>query len=139
MDDIAQLFKSSSFLLKLLEMVLNIFAIILFVNDTTSLMLVRSKWAVLLGTLIGFLMVSIIVVISTVLKTPLHRTLIMIISLPAAFMFFATGGIMLEQYSNIANATGCLLTAGIVAFIDGFVYLGDFVLTFRNYDISYDS
>lgn len=133
MDDVSRLSKSPTFLLKILELVLNIFAIILFVSDSTSLMLVRSKWAVLLGTLIGFLMVSIIIILTALLKHPLPRPMIMMIALPAAFMFFATGGIMMEQYSNIGNSTGCLLTAGIICFMNGFTYLWHFVLIFRYY------
>jgi putative Ca2+/H+ antiporter (TMEM165/GDT1 family) len=48
----------------------------LFMSDTSYLVTAKSKWAVVFGTLIGFIMISIIVIVGSVLSTPPHRTLV---------------------------------------------------------------
>ena len=50
-----------------------------------------------------------------------------------AIMFFATGGLMFEMWKNQRDATGCLMGSGIIAFLNGFIYLADCVLTFLKY------
>jgi hypothetical protein len=55
------------------------------------------------------------------------------ITLPAAFLYFSTGGIMIETWYNTKNSTGYLVGAGIFAFLSGITYLGDFALTFFKY------
>jgi hypothetical protein len=57
----------------------------------------------------------------------------LMITLPAAFLFFSTGGIIIETWYNASSATGYLIGSGILAFITGFTYLGDFALTIFNY------
>jgi hypothetical protein len=54
---------------------------------------------------------------------------LLIITLTAAFLFFATGGIIIETWFDGSDAGGYLIGSGIVAFLNGFVYLGDFALT----------
>jgi hypothetical protein len=133
MDDVVGFFKSPTLMIKVLELVLSSLAMILFMCDTTQLVTVKSKWAVMLGTLIGFIMISIITIVGRVLKTPLHRMMILMITLPAAFLFFSAGGIIMEAWHFASSSTGYLISSGIVAFINGFAYLGDFLLTFYNY------
>jgi hypothetical protein len=48
-------------------------------------------------------------------------------------MFFASGAIMMEAYVNSADNAGEVLAAGILAFLNGFVYLLDFGLTYFKY------
>jgi hypothetical protein len=55
------------------------------------------------------------------------------IVLSAAFLFFSTGGIIFETWYKTDNSTGYLIGSGILAFINGFTYLGDFALTFFRY------
>jgi len=50
-----------------------------------------------------------------------------------AFMFFTTGGIIFEVWYNATYTTGHLIGSGIIAFLNGFVYLGDCLLTFLKY------
>lgn len=133
MANVTGLIKSPTFLAKILELVLCSLAIVLFMSDTSYLVTVKSKWAVVFGTLIGFIMISIIVIVGSVLNPPPHRTLMMMIALPAAFMFFSTGGIIIETWYHATRSTGYLIGSGILAFITGFIYLGDFALAFFNY------
>jgi hypothetical protein len=132
MKDAANLVRSPIFLVKVLELVLSSTAMILFMADTTQLFVVRPKWAVMLGTLVGFIMISIITIVGDVLNTPVHRKLILMLTLPAALLFFSTGGIIIEAYHHASVSTGYLVTSGILAFINGFAYFGDFALTFYN-------
>ncbi|XP_023708937.1 uncharacterized protein LOC111865273 [Cryptotermes secundus] len=133
MANITGLIKSPTFLAKIFELVLCCIAVVLFMSDTSYLATVKSKWAVVFGTLIGFIMISIIVIVGSVLNTPPHRTLMLMIALPAAFMFFSTGGIIIETWYHANDSTAYLIGSGILAFITGFIYLGDFALTFFNY------
>ena len=55
------------------------------------------------------------------------------ITLAGAFLFFATGGLIFEAWYNAEQATGYLIGSGIIAFLNGFVYLGDFALTSFKY------
>jgi len=48
-------------------------------------------------------------------------------------MFLATGGLIFEMWTNHSDATGCLIGSGIIAFLNGFVYLVDCVLTLLKY------
>jgi hypothetical protein len=98
--------------------------------DTTRLLAVKPKLAVLFGTFIGFIMISIIAIVGDILKTPLHRKLTLMTTLPAALLFFATGGIIIEAFHHASVSTGYLVTSGIVAFINGFAYIWEFALTF---------
>jgi hypothetical protein len=134
MNDAAQFIKSPTFLIKVLELLLSSLAMTLLMADTTILVAVKPKWAVMFGTLVGFIMISIITIVGGVLKTPLHRTLILMMTLPAALLFFTTGGIIIEAFHHARVSTGYLVTSGIVAFINGFAYIGDFALTFYKYN-----
>jgi FtsH-binding integral membrane protein len=127
-SDFGNLIKSPTFLIKILELVLTSLAVTLFMAVTTRIVAVKAKWAIMSGTLIGFIMISVITIVGGVLKTPLHRTLILI-----ALLFFAAGGIILEAFHNASNSTAYLISSGIVAFFNGFVYCGDFALTFYKY------
>jgi hypothetical protein len=53
----------------------------------------------------------------------------MVITLAGAFLFFTTGGLIIETWYNSTNASGYLIGSGIIAFLNGFVYLGDCALT----------
>jgi hypothetical protein len=55
------------------------------------------------------------------------------VTLSGAFLFFATGGILIETWHNAKYATGYLVGSGVMAFLTGFVYLGDFALTCFKY------
>ena len=55
------------------------------------------------------------------------------ITLVGAFLFFATGGLIFETWSSATYASGYLIGSGIIAFLNGFIYLGDCALTFLNY------
>jgi hypothetical protein len=57
----------------------------------------------------------------------------LMIALPAAFMYFSTGGIIIETWYNAKSSAGYLIGSGILAFVNGFIYLGDFALTVFNY------
>jgi len=51
------------------------------------------------------------------------------ITMAGALLFFTTGGLIFEVWYNATHASGYLIGSGIIAFLNGFVYLGDFVLT----------
>ena len=53
----------------------------------------------------------------------------MMITLVGAFLFFATGGLIFETWNSATNSSGYLIGSGIIAFLNGFVYLGDCALT----------
>jgi len=57
----------------------------------------------------------------------------MLITLAGAFMFFTTGGLIIETWYNATNASGYLIGSGIFSFLNGFVYLGDCALTSFKY------
>jgi len=55
------------------------------------------------------------------------------ITMAGAFLFFTTGGLIFEVWYNATSTTVYLIGSGIIAFLNGFVYLGDFVLTTLKY------
>jgi hypothetical protein len=55
------------------------------------------------------------------------------ISLPAAFLFFTSGALMIESWDNHKVVSNRVLGAGIIALCNGVVYLVDLVLTFFRY------
>jgi hypothetical protein len=55
------------------------------------------------------------------------------VTLSAAFLFFATGGIIIETWYNAKYSTGYLVGSGVMAFLTGCAYLGDFALTCFKY------
>jgi len=55
------------------------------------------------------------------------------ITMAGALMFFTTGGIMFEVWHNASSGTGYLISSGIIAFLNGFVYIADCILTFLKY------
>jgi hypothetical protein len=57
----------------------------------------------------------------------------LIISLAGAFLFLASGGIIIEAWYKATNASGYLICSGAIAFLNGFVYLADCALTFFKY------
>jgi len=124
-------FKSPTFFAKILELVLAAIATGIFMAENSFLLTYRSKWAVMFGTLIGFIMISIIIIITTVLNNPLHKAVLLMVSLAAAVMFFATGGIMFELYHNSSRASGLLIGSGMFAFLNGIVYLVDGGITLK--------
>jgi hypothetical protein len=132
-NDVVQLIKSPTFVIKVLELLLTSLAMTLLMADTTHIVAVKGKWAVMFGTLIGFIMISIITIVGRVLKTPLHRSLMLMINLSAALLFLTAGGILFEAFHHASSSTGCLVSSAIVTFINGFVYCGDFALTFYNF------
>jgi hypothetical protein len=133
MDDSIQVVKTPSFLIKVLELVLSSIALIEFMADSTPILAPKSKWAVMLGTLVGYIMISIIIIIAALLRTPLPRLLLLVINLSAVLMFIAAGGLIFEQYHNAKEPTGNLMISGLVALLCGVVYCGDFLLTLFNY------
>jgi hypothetical protein len=48
-------------------------------------------------------------------------------------MFFASGALMMESWDKNANTAGEVLASGIMAFLNGVVYLVDFGLTYFKY------
>jgi hypothetical protein len=58
---------------------------------------------------------------------------ILIITLPGAVMFFASGAIMMEAFDKSAGTAGEVLASGILAFLNGLIYLVDFGLTYFKY------
>jgi hypothetical protein len=58
----------------------------------------------------------------------------LMVTVSAAFLFFATGGIIIETWYNATTTSGYLIGSGFIAFINGFIYLGDFALTLFKYD-----
>jgi putative Ca2+/H+ antiporter (TMEM165/GDT1 family) len=132
MTDLAHHLKSPTFLIKILELMLSILAIAMFMADSTQIVTLKSKWAVIFGTIIGFIMISIITVAGSLLKTPLHRSLILMITLPAALLFLAAGGLLFEAFNHASKSTAYLIISGISTFTNGLVYLCDFILTFKN-------
>jgi hypothetical protein len=53
----------------------------------------------------------------------------LMITLAATILFFATGGIIIDTRHSISNATGYLTGSGVCAILNGFVYLAEFVAT----------
>jgi hypothetical protein len=56
------------------------------------------------------------------------------VTLSAAFLFFATGGLIFETWHNVTTTSGLLIGSGVMAFINGFVHLGEFALILFRYD-----
>jgi hypothetical protein len=57
----------------------------------------------------------------------------MMISLPAAFLFFASGSIMIQSWATVSGVSWRVLASGIVAFSNGPVYLVDLALAYFRY------
>ena len=57
----------------------------------------------------------------------------LVITLVGALMFCATGGIIFEMWKYGSNVTGYLIGTGFIAFVNGLVYFGDFILTVLKY------
>jgi hypothetical protein len=55
------------------------------------------------------------------------------ISLPAAFLFFASGAIMIQSWATVAGVSYRVLVSGIIAFSNGLVYLVDLALAYFRY------
>ena len=55
------------------------------------------------------------------------------ITLVGAFLFFATGGLIIETWTDATNTSVYLIGSGIIAFLNGFVYLGDCAITSLNF------
>jgi hypothetical protein len=55
------------------------------------------------------------------------------ISLTAAFLFFASGAIMIESWATVDGVSNRVIGSGIVALVNGLVYLVDLVLTYFRY------
>jgi len=53
--------------------VLNSIATALYMSDNSGIRAWSSTWAVIYGTLIGFIMISIIIILTTILSSPMHR------------------------------------------------------------------
>lgn len=92
------------------------------------------KLALVYGTVVGFIMVSVVTIGASVIDNGLHRTLIMMISLPAAFLFFASGAIMIQSWATVSGVSYRVLVSGIVAFSNGIVYLVDLALAYFRHD-----
>jgi ABC-type Fe3+-siderophore transport system permease subunit len=105
---------------------------IMFMSDTTHISATRSQWAVMLGTLVGFIMISIIVIVAAVLKAPLHKNMILLINVPAAFMFICTSIIIFMQHHNAQKSTGYLLVAGMFALMNCIAYCVDLWFTYKD-------
>jgi hypothetical protein len=67
------------------------------------------------------------------LLTAVFCVQMLIIALPGAVMFFASGAIMMEAWHNNVTQAGEVLASGILAFLNGLVYLVDFALTYFKY------
>ena len=81
--------------------------------DTPHTTITNPKMAVLFGTLIGFIMISIIIIITTILDSPLHRYVVC-----NKFIFwysFAPQHIVLNQLSLVTEQiSDTILTYPIV-------------------------
>jgi hypothetical protein len=62
---------------------------------------------------------------------------VQLITLPGAVMFIASGIIMMEAWVNFGSRDDKLLTAGILAPVNGVVYLVDFVFNYCRYRLPY--
>jgi len=58
-------------------------------------------------------------------------------TLPGAVMFIASGILMLEAWQNFGSSGDRLLIAGILAPVNGVVYLVDFLLNYYRYRLPY--
>lgn len=50
------------------------------------------------------------------------------LNLSGAFLFFTTGGLIFDVWYKGSSASGYLIGSGIIAFLNGSIYLGDLVL-----------
>ncbi|XP_021931841.1 uncharacterized protein LOC110835674 isoform X1 [Zootermopsis nevadensis] len=121
-----------TFLLKILQLVVTIICVGLVASEW-YVAASPTKTAVVNGTLIGYIMLSTVIILGVILDTPLDRKLILVITLPGAVMFFASGAIMMEAWNIYAVRSDKVLGAGILTFLNGIAYIADFVLTFLKY------
>ncbi|XP_023727323.1 uncharacterized protein LOC111875357 [Cryptotermes secundus] len=132
MVTIGDLFKMSTFWLKILELTVTAVCIGL-VADNWNVAMTPSKVAVVNGTLVGYIMLSIVIILGIALDIPLDRTLVLVITLPGAVMFITSGALMIESWDRNPNTTGEVLGSGVMALLNGFIYLVDFGLTYFKY------
>ncbi|XP_069683391.1 uncharacterized protein [Periplaneta americana] len=118
-----ELFHTPAFPLKLLELVLCCVCVALFASSTVSFSMTIARWIVVVGAFVGFLMICVIEILGAIIGSPLHKTLRLVVSLPAAALFVTAGGMLLEKASD-----GTFIVAGILGIINGVVYLVDFIL-----------
>jgi len=115
--------------MKGIESVLTIICIAL-VADMWYVAMTPLKTVTVIGTLMGYTMLSAVIILGLVLNVPLDRKLVQLITLPGAVMYFASGCLMLEAWRYVSSRADNLLTAGILALANGFIHLVEFVLTY---------
>jgi hypothetical protein len=64
---------------------------------------------------------------------------VQLVTLPGAFMFFATGAILIEAWKAYGYYEDKQLIAGVLAIMNGFVYLVDFALICYGYRLTQTS
>jgi len=135
MAKIGEVFRMQA-IMTLIELVVTIICVAL-VTDMWYVAMTPIKTVVVNGTLVGYMMLSTVIILGFVLDAPLDRRLVQLIRLPGAVMFIASGIIMMEAWQNFGSRGDRLLIAGILAPVNGVVYLVDFVLNYCRYRLPY--
>lgn len=125
-------FRTQTFIMKVIESVVTIICVALVV-DMWYVAMTPAKTAVVNGTFVGYIMLSTVIILGLVLEAPLDRRLVLVVTLPGAVMFFASGLIMIEAWKNFGSRGERLMIAGILALVNAAVYLVDFVLNCCRY------
>lgn len=126
------LFRMPTFVMKVIELVVTTVCVGL-VTDMWYVAMTPAKTVVVNGTFVGYIMLSTVIILGFVLDTPLDRKLVQVVTLPGAVMFFASGSIMTEAWKNFGSQADRLLVSGILTFLNGFIYLADFVFNCFRY------
>ncbi|GFG28744.1 hypothetical protein Cfor_02991 [Coptotermes formosanus] len=121
------LLRMPTFIMKVTELVVTIICVAL-VTDMWYVAMTPAKTAIVNGTFVGYILLSTVIILGLILDTPLDRTLVLVVTLPGAVMFFASGSIMMQAWNNFGSQADRLLLSGVLSFLNGFVYLVDFVL-----------
>lgn len=128
---VLDLIRSPTFLLKVLELILSIVIAGLTSGQPVGVSPgFYERVAVVDGTIVGYIMLGILIIVGYVLRCPLDDKLILISSAAAVLLFVTSGALILDAYTRGAKLAQILI-GGILALINGLVYAGDAFLTWK--------
>eukprot|EP01054_Gregarina_sp_Poly1_P007178 Gregarina_sp_Poly_1__7177@NODE_3938_length_816_cov_3_620828_g2549_i0_p1_GENE_NODE_3938_length_816_cov_3_620828_g2549_i0NODE_3938_length_816_cov_3_620828_g2549_i0_p1_ORF_typecomplete_len141_score11_02MARVEL/PF01284_23/6_3e05DUF3792/PF12670_7/0_0064DUF3792/PF12670_7/1_2e02ER_lumen_recept/PF00810_18/0_018_NODE_3938_length_816_cov_3_620828_g2549_i0362784 len=136
MANISEVIKTPAFLMKILELILEIIMIALMAGDMPAGN-TNEKNAFGYGIMVGYIIISVIIIAGFILDHPLHTTLILMITGPGAILFITAGSLMIEIWDKGVPVLGALVVvpdrvigAGILGLLTGAVYIVDTLLTY---------
>ncbi|XP_046399748.1 uncharacterized protein LOC124166131 [Ischnura elegans] len=134
MADLMQQLKTPNFLLKWVELILAVVSIALLRDSGSFPGLNVDKIVVAYMTLAGFILFNCIIIVGSFNGETLGKITMLLYLLSGAVLFITTGAFIIEHYDQkLFNTTANdkFLASGIIALVNGAVYLVDGFFTRR--------